>query len=304
ISPRIICQEDETFESNPSNVVNNSSIINVTNGEHLPNHLHHQSNCDLGNSHGTPYLLELGLSNSLISLIWLAGPLAGLLVQPIVAHFQTIHSKYDCRKSYIIIGSVAVVIAFLSIDWTKKYCRLSFQLTLLLFGWPFSPFILDFAIMTATFTARERYGMGVKMVGIGSVMAQHQLPFNDPINPKLKEEAERTVTFSVLMSLKFVWKQFLRLPLALTLPKLWSLSHFIFAYSMLASWIVSNIFQAYLVILCVGGSKDNSAINPSTTAFSNASRLYLIGPVHRSDDDDGVEYEELENMCEFSVVDD
>ncbi|CAG8795591.1 6929_t:CDS:1, partial [Gigaspora rosea] len=30
--------------------------------------------------------------------------------------------------------------------------------------------------------------------------------------------------------------------------------------------------------------------------------LDLIGSVHRSDDDDGAEYKELENMCEVSVV--
>ncbi|CAG8750551.1 4629_t:CDS:2 [Gigaspora margarita] len=401
ISSRIIGQEDETLELNPSNVVNNSSRIDVTSGEHLPNHLHHQSNGDLRNSHGknktikmilltqrTPYLLELGLSKSLMSLVWLAGPLAGLLVQPIVgALSDNSTSKYGRRRPYIVIGSVAVVIAFISIGWTKIMagCR-----ALIVDSLPPSQ-------------QEEGTAWAGKMVGIGSVIevtysitksfnslpkkiqllcnvqlfawmgwfpflfytsswvaeiyihtaqAQQQLPFNDPINPNLKQESERTGSFSLLlfsivsmaasfilpflvtssvsMPLKFAWNQFLRLPLVfLTLPKLWTLSHFIFAFSMLTTWTVSNIFQADLVIgLCgiswavamwapfsiigefaskqtkVGGSNDNSAIISSTTVSRNASRLDLIGSVHRSDDDDGAEYEELENMREVSVVDD
>ncbi|KAF0556687.1 MFS general substrate transporter [Gigaspora margarita] len=512
ISSRIIGQEDETLELNPSNVVNNSSRIDVTSGEHLPNHLHHQSNGDLRNSHGknktikmilltqsiaavqftwsvelaygTPYLLELGLSKSLMSLVWLAGPLAGLLVQPIVgALSDNSTSKYGRRRPYIVIGSIAVVIAFVSIGWTKSIVGLFFSKDMVditaIWLAVFSLYVLDFAINAVMAGCRalivdslppsqqeEGTAWAGKMVGIGSVIgyfmgyinlvyffpflggtqlqvlcvlasiillasdaltcwaipekinkssssssisiwatiqevtysitksfnslpkkiqllcnvqlfawmgwfpflfytsswvaeiyihtaqAQQQLPFNDPINPNLKQESERTGSFSLLlfsivsmaasfilpflvtssvsMPLKFAWNQFSRLPLVfLTLPKLWTLSHFIFAFSMLTTWTVSNIFQADLVIgLCgiswavamwapfsiigefaskqtkVGGSNDNSAIISSTTVSRNASRLDLIGSVHRSDDDDGAEYEELENMREVSVVDD
>jgi hypothetical protein len=34
-------------------------------------------------SYGTPYLLSLDLSKELTALVWLAGPLSGLLVQPV-----------------------------------------------------------------------------------------------------------------------------------------------------------------------------------------------------------------------------
>ena len=36
------------------------------------------------NSFGTPYLLSLGLSKQATSLVWLAGPLSGLIVQPTI----------------------------------------------------------------------------------------------------------------------------------------------------------------------------------------------------------------------------
>ncbi len=35
-------------------------------------------------SNGSPYLLSLGLSKSLMALVWIAGPLTGTLVQPYV----------------------------------------------------------------------------------------------------------------------------------------------------------------------------------------------------------------------------
>ncbi|CAG8835949.1 8763_t:CDS:1, partial [Racocetra persica] len=55
---RLIGQEDESLELNPSNVVNNSSNIDVTSGEHLTNHLY-QSNGDLRNSHGKSRTLKM-----------------------------------------------------------------------------------------------------------------------------------------------------------------------------------------------------------------------------------------------------
>ncbi len=34
--------------------------------------------------YGTPFLLSLGLSEQLTSLVWLAGPISGLIAQPII----------------------------------------------------------------------------------------------------------------------------------------------------------------------------------------------------------------------------
>ena len=38
-------------------------------------------------SYGTPFLLELGLPAQLTSLVWLAGPISGLVAQPVIGVF-------------------------------------------------------------------------------------------------------------------------------------------------------------------------------------------------------------------------
>jgi solute carrier family 45 protein 1/2/4 len=35
-------------------------------------------------SYGTPFLLDLGLSEQMTSLVWLAGPISGLIAQPVI----------------------------------------------------------------------------------------------------------------------------------------------------------------------------------------------------------------------------
>ena len=39
-------------------------------------------------SYGTPFLLELGLPAQLTSLVWLAGPISGLVAQPVIGERQ------------------------------------------------------------------------------------------------------------------------------------------------------------------------------------------------------------------------
>ena len=39
------------------------------------------------NRYGTPFLLTLGLSEQLTSLVWLAGPISGLIAQPLIGAF-------------------------------------------------------------------------------------------------------------------------------------------------------------------------------------------------------------------------
>ena len=39
--------------------------------------------------YGTPFLLSLGLSEQLTSLVWLAGPISGLIAQPLIGTFIT-----------------------------------------------------------------------------------------------------------------------------------------------------------------------------------------------------------------------
>ena len=69
----------------------------------------------------TPYLLSLGLSKGQTSLVWVAGPLSGLIVQPIigvVADEST--SKWGRRRPIIAVGSVLVACSLLALGFTKE----------------------------------------------------------------------------------------------------------------------------------------------------------------------------------------
>lgn len=69
----------------------------------------------------TPYLLSLGLSKGQTSLVWVAGPLSGLIVQPIigvVADEST--SKWGRRRPIIVLGSIVTALSLLTLGFTKE----------------------------------------------------------------------------------------------------------------------------------------------------------------------------------------
>lgn len=69
----------------------------------------------------TPYLLSLGLSKSRLSLVWVAGPLSGLVMQPIIGMMSDkSRSKHGRRRPYMLGGSLAVVICYLILGWTQE----------------------------------------------------------------------------------------------------------------------------------------------------------------------------------------
>ncbi|KAF4634368.1 hypothetical protein G7Y89_g3734 [Cudoniella acicularis] len=69
----------------------------------------------------TPYLLQLGLTKSKTSLVWIAGPLSGLIMQPIVGVFaDRSTSKYGRRRPFMVLGSFVVAICLLVLGFTKE----------------------------------------------------------------------------------------------------------------------------------------------------------------------------------------
>ena len=69
----------------------------------------------------TPYLLSLGLSKSKLSLVWVAGPLSGLVVQPIIGQLSDRStSKYGRRRPYMIGGTAAVATCYIILGWAKE----------------------------------------------------------------------------------------------------------------------------------------------------------------------------------------
>ncbi|CAG8442005.1 2634_t:CDS:10 [Funneliformis mosseae] len=141
-------------------------------------------------AYGTPYLLSLGLSKSLMSLVWLAGPLSGLIMQPIVGSLSdNSKSRFGRRRPFLLVGSFLVICALICMGWTKEIVGLLFgsdsSTTILLSKWlaVFSMYLLDFAINCVQASCRaiivdslppsqqeEGTAWAGRMVGIGSVV--------------------------------------------------------------------------------------------------------------------------------------
>jgi solute carrier family 45 protein 1/2/4 len=69
----------------------------------------------------TPYLLELGLTKSKISLVWVAGPLSGLIMQPVVGVIaDRSTSRWGRRRPYMVGGTILVSVFLLLLGWTKE----------------------------------------------------------------------------------------------------------------------------------------------------------------------------------------
>ncbi|CAG8839694.1 4140_t:CDS:2, partial [Racocetra persica] len=112
-----------------------------------------------------------------------------LLVQPVVgALSDNSTSKYGRRRPYIVVGSLAVVLSFVSIGWTREIIDLFITddktaKTAAIFLAVFSLYVLDFAINAVMAGCRalivdslppsqqeEGTAWAGKMVGIGSVV--------------------------------------------------------------------------------------------------------------------------------------
>lgn len=89
---------------------------------------------------GTPRLLLLGLPSRLVSLAWLAGPLSGLIVQPIVGRLSdSCLSPYGRRRPFLLGGAI---LTSLSLILFANAHLLPSKVTVAVFAF----FCLDFAI--------------------------------------------------------------------------------------------------------------------------------------------------------------
>lgn len=69
----------------------------------------------------TPYLLNLGLSKANTSLVWVAGPLSGLIVQPIVGVIaDESRSKYGRRRPLMVLGTAIVTLCLIVLGFTRE----------------------------------------------------------------------------------------------------------------------------------------------------------------------------------------
>lgn len=69
----------------------------------------------------SPYLLSLGVAKSTLSLIWIAGPASGVIVQPLVGMISDRSTfKYGRRRVFIVISTVWTVLGFIGMGRTKE----------------------------------------------------------------------------------------------------------------------------------------------------------------------------------------
>ncbi|KAJ2724334.1 hypothetical protein GGI07_002013 [Coemansia sp. Benny D115] len=75
--------------------------------------------------YGTPFLLSLGLSKPLMTLVWMAGPLSGLVIQPVVGRLSDrCQSRLGRRRPYILGGALFVVVSVVAIAYARELARL------------------------------------------------------------------------------------------------------------------------------------------------------------------------------------
>lgn len=68
-----------------------------------------------------PYLLSLGMSKSLLALVWIAGPLSGTLVQPYIG-IKSDNSRisWGKRRPFMLAGAAFTAISLLLLGWTRE----------------------------------------------------------------------------------------------------------------------------------------------------------------------------------------
>lgn len=83
-------------------------------------------------AHGSPYLLSLGISKSLLALVWIAGPLSGTLVQPYVGmKSDRCRSRFGRRRVFMVGGAVATAVSLIVLAWAREIVE---GIALVIFG--------------------------------------------------------------------------------------------------------------------------------------------------------------------------
>lgn len=67
----------------------------------------------------TPYVQDLGVPHVFVSLVWLCGPLSGLIVQPLVGHVSDRTTcKIGRRRPFIISGTISIAFAVFLVSFS------------------------------------------------------------------------------------------------------------------------------------------------------------------------------------------
>ncbi|KAI0251256.1 MFS general substrate transporter [Lactifluus subvellereus] len=70
--------------------------------------------------YGTPFLLSLGISEQLTSLVWLAGPISGLIAQPVIGAISDSSTSKYRRRYWIVLSTAALLLSTLSLAYCQE----------------------------------------------------------------------------------------------------------------------------------------------------------------------------------------
>ncbi|TFK21002.1 sucrose transporter [Coprinopsis marcescibilis] len=141
-------------------------------------------------SYASPYLLSLGLSKSRMAVVFLAGPLSGLIMQPLIGVLaDNSTSRFGRRRPYMLIGTMLCMCGMLLLGFTRPFATLFTTLgsrandVLTIWLAVLSIFFIDFAINAVQAMDRallvdtlspSRQAAGnawaARMLGVGSVV--------------------------------------------------------------------------------------------------------------------------------------
>ncbi|KAG6906712.1 hypothetical protein DXG01_012453 [Tephrocybe rancida] len=103
--------------------------------------------------YASPYLISLGLSKSAMSLVFLAGPLSGLFMQPLIGILaDTSTSRFGRRRPFMMAGTVVCILAMLLLGYTRGFASIfttrdsSSNTTLTIVLAVLSIYLIDFSI--------------------------------------------------------------------------------------------------------------------------------------------------------------
>ncbi|KAJ3982178.1 sucrose transporter [Lentinula detonsa] len=99
-------------------------------------------------AYASPYLLSLGLSKSAMAVVFVAGPLSGLVMQPVIGVLADSNtSRWGRRRPYMVIGTVLCVFAMALLGWTKEVAGVfSSKVGLTLWLAVISVYLIDFSV--------------------------------------------------------------------------------------------------------------------------------------------------------------
>ncbi|KAJ9477464.1 Sucrose transporter [Pseudozyma hubeiensis] len=138
-----------------------------------------------------PYLLDLGLSKSAMAAVFVAGPLSGLIVQPLIGSLaDNSTSKYGRRRPYLAAATIICAVSILLLGFASEVAAFfaaaggKAQSNLAMFIGVLSVYLVDFSVNAVTALNRalmvdvatteeqaEANAWAARLTGVGSVVS-------------------------------------------------------------------------------------------------------------------------------------